>query len=127
MIYSKRIPHGFGGQILPKGDRYDLPRGRRQFSLASLMCLLGTTCMTAALCRWFDGGGVDYILSILLAIWIWWSYAERRDGVTRIAAIDQRKLREEVRRWLHATTQRQHGVAAEQVTVSRANRQDLVN
>ena len=38
----------------------------------------------------------------------------------RSTMIDQRELREEVKRWLRAMGQRLHGVAARQVSVRRA-------
>lgn len=106
MIYSNQTPHGFRGQILPKGDRYELPRGRRQFSLASLMWLLVTASVMAAFCRWLNGGIDDLVVALVLTVCVWWFYAEKREVVAQSAMTDQTKLCEEVKRWLQASGQR---------------------
>lgn len=99
MIYARETTHDIGGRILPEGDRYELPPGRRQFSLASLMWLLGAAAVTAAWCRWLDVSVYVFIAALVCVVCIWWSCAEKREVVLQPAATDQTELREEVKRW----------------------------
>ena len=87
-------------EILPEGDRCDLPPGRRQYRLSSLFVLLALGAVVAAVCR-SCGFGVTYLAVFYVALVIfWWQYAELRADYDSRPSPDQSELREEVKRWL---------------------------
>ena len=102
MIYSLEDRLSTWDHILPKGDQYDPPPGTGQFSLASLLWLLGTASVTAACCRWLDLGIGGFVLILTFHVYVWWLCAQKRKEITQREQVDQTELREEVRRWLEA-------------------------
>ncbi|WP_146451460.1 hypothetical protein [Bythopirellula polymerisocia] len=98
--------NSLGSSILPKGDRYDLPPGRRQFGLASLFGLLTAGSLVAAFCRWM---GLEPVLVLILEIYVviaWWNIAKLRVESTALPSANQKGLRDEVRRWLRGQERR---------------------
>ncbi|MEM9657185.1 MAG: hypothetical protein AAF961_02385 [Planctomycetota bacterium] len=93
--------------ILPGGDRLDLPPGRRQFRLISLLWLLTLGALIATICRLLTLQ-VDWLVtSEALLFVVWWRIAERRVEPSPRDTIDQTELRAEVRRWLKRRDERQ--------------------
>jgi hypothetical protein len=85
--------------LLPQGDRYDRPPGRRQFTLKSLFWLLTISAVVAAAGRLTHLGPIELIILLLLTIVVWWKYAEIRDKPPAEPLADQETLREEVKQW----------------------------
>jgi hypothetical protein len=85
--------------LLPKGDRYDRPPGRGQFSLSSLFWLLTISGVLLAIGRLTYLAPIELMVLLLLTIGVWWTYAEIREEPPAERPADQEALREEVERW----------------------------
>lgn len=100
ILYRTRIKRPLGSAILPKGDRYDVPPGRRQFRLSSLFGLLTAGALVAAVCRWLNLEPLWTLIFETYVVVFWWNIAQLRVDAEAKPAVDQSELRVEVRRWL---------------------------
>ncbi len=85
--------------ILPKGDRCDLPPGRGQFRLASLLWLLTISSIVLALGRTAHFDLFWMFLLLGITVGLWWRYAQLREAPLPRDYADAEALREEIARW----------------------------
>lgn len=85
--------------ILPEGDRCDLPPGRRQFRLASLLWLLTIGAIVLTLGRLAHFDAIQMVILLGITVGLWWQYAQLREEPPPCDPVSSEALREEIARW----------------------------